>query len=141
MTAGNALLIALIENHVAVRDHQVLRVVGGYLVGLQSESADARIDGAFANFHAGFFCTSDGLVRADYIQRIAGLYRRNLACRWTHRLILLQWINVRCVGDRIFDLAIDGIGLLSECERGKQENEDHASEECEQARHFRACVL
>ena len=53
------------------------------------------------------------------MQRIARLDRRHLA-GWPDRLVLLERIDVRRVGDRIIDFANYGIGLLRETGRRQQ---------------------
>jgi len=54
VAAGDALLIALVENHVAVGDQEILGVVNGDLVRLQTISSDARVDIAFTDRDATF---------------------------------------------------------------------------------------
>src|SRR5439155_15377155 len=55
VTAGDALLVALIENDVAVRDYLIRGVINGYFVGLQSVRPDVRVDIPFTNRDAGLF--------------------------------------------------------------------------------------
>jgi len=54
---GDALLIALIEDDVAVCDYLIRGVINGYFVGLQSVRPDARVDIPFTNRDAGLFRT------------------------------------------------------------------------------------
>src|SRR2546423_1042258 len=49
VAAGDALLIALIEDDVSVGYNFIRRVVNGDLVGLQTIRADARVDVSFAD--------------------------------------------------------------------------------------------
>ena len=60
VTAGDALLIALIEDDVAIGDYLVRGVINGDFVRLQSVGSDARIDVAFANRDAALFRTGNG---------------------------------------------------------------------------------
>ena len=110
--AGDALLIALIENHVAFGDDFVCRFVNRHFVGLQAVRADARVDIAFINFDNLTLRPTRSLFGGIDAQRVARLYRRRLRAGRAYRLILLQRIDVRRVGDRVGDFAFDRTGLL-----------------------------
>ena len=112
MTARDALLIPLIENDITVRDHQVRGVIDSDFVGLQTIAAYARVDIPFTSSNQSILRTSRCLRVAIHGQRIPCLDRRQLTGCRTHRLVLLQRIDVRRVRDRIFDFAIDRIGCL-----------------------------
>jgi len=68
MRAGNALLIALIENHVALGHDFIRGVVHGNFVRLQTVSADARIDVSFADGYARFFWSRYRFLVTSYLQ-------------------------------------------------------------------------
>jgi len=112
VAAGDALLIALIENDVAIGDGEVGRFKHRDFVGLQAISANADVNISVVDRDDRTLCSGYSLLRSIDSQEISGLYGRNFSRCRPHRLILLQWINVRSVSDGILDLAIDGIGLL-----------------------------
>ena len=122
MTAGDALLIALIENHVAFSDDFVRGVVNRHFVGLQTICPDTRVHVAFANRNAIICRTRNTLSITDDTKCFGALCALLLSRGWPDRLILLQRIYVRRVGDRIFDFAIDGIGLLRACCRNEEQD-------------------
>ncbi len=128
MTAGDALLIALIENHVAFSDNLVRRVVHSHFVGLQAIRADARVNVAFANQYAIFCLARNTFPVTNEGERFRALRALLLSGdRRPNRLILLQRIYVRRVGKRVLDLAIDGIGLLRA--RCRNEEQDARTDE------------
>src|SRR5262249_44365342 len=81
VTAGDALLICLIENDVAVGDDEIPGVVDGNLVCLQPIGADARIDVPLANLDAVLLWPGERLMTADDFQGVARLYGRKFSRR------------------------------------------------------------
>src|SRR6185437_16109748 len=92
--ARDALYIRLIENDAAFRDDSVLRFVNGDLIGLESISADARVDVTF-------------IMKDARVLRT----RHALPCRFNAEL------DGGRVGHRIRDFPIDRIRLLREYTR------------------------
>ena len=107
------MLIALIENDVAFSDHFVRRFVHSYFVGLQTISADARVNVSFANRYPIFCRPGNAFPVTNDAKRFRALRALLLSGdSRPDRLILLQRIYVRRVGNRVLDFAIDRIGLL-----------------------------
>ena len=90
----------------------LVAVVDRHFVGLQTVRADARVDVAFIDFDNRALRPTRSLLVGSDAQRVARLYRRRLRAGRTYRLILLQRIDVRRVGDRVGDLAFDRAGFL-----------------------------
>ena len=115
---GDALIVALVKNHAAFGNDLVFRLVDGYLVGLHPVDAVVSVDIAFVNdnaFALGF--AFDGLVFRvnDELAVAAFGLRRRFGLRLCYRYGLRRRdrVNVRRVGDRIRDLSVDRISLLS----------------------------
>ncbi len=134
----NALELALIEDDVAFGDDLVGRLVNRHLVGLKSVDADARVHVLLIDDDARVFGAADGASASPHIEffrRLHPAFNLGGPFRADRRRVLLQWVDVRRVGDRVRHLAIYGVGRLLRA-RGRGESEREHRRQTKSAEQF-----